>query len=1002
MDPTTSLKSNNVAEGAQVQPGFNWHDSDTSFLAPNQLGISRVQRAWDRKPKTAFSHAGQRVGKVWKRAQSTTRANAMGEERHTKRRKGRCSSSPAASEGERKPVKKMCLDSGFGLAPRVLAWEGHESPTRKIRTRTSAAAEELDALPDDEEGEETESEDEGNVTVEILDEDGTVVDVNPAAGGEDAEWEDEDAEDGPAMEDEFNDTMRHLADIIGASEQSACSPPLQISAEDLALPEDIEDIPDIEQENQDPLLTQLPSALPESPPVLQPVAPIIPEGFVSPVRQPVQDPKNRRRSFGGPRRRTLPRQFAPSPLSQVMNAEESFHEPVEEQRLPSSPLVMMSNAASVHSPTSQVNGDGDGEVDAQWEDVDEVSPPPIAAEPEANEFDATSTPWSETRSFEPAESPSSPKHLEHLHTSNKLPSSPIPSIEGPHPRLPLRRSPRRKSSSPRKKSTILPPTEKPHLVAFTPVKGLTQPLLPPTELIERTDLPTAEELQDAPSSPLERSASTPPEEPQISPRKPVRPRVSDDTALLQAFLNRAAENKGSRRMSAAKRESITNRRDSDSVRQALGQAVASPAKTDVLGELDVNSPSPRKTLSSAGAAAMDTSAAFDEVINEAAKAAQHDVDVGDETSVGQRTRRSGRGARRGPATPAAAAPAIGPNKIAIKGSASEGVVLKRSEAQEMALLTRNNTRKNKGGAILPPLRLTKMGSQLDNAESTDSAAAEKAEGTRGVTWAEQLVEYHQGGELSEASILSDELNGPAPDKMDVDSTAAAPPPASETPSKPKIRRLKAARTAGNSTPGKTAPPPEDEKEQERAQAPPSADAKPAGPATKRRSRIATPAKGLLNASLLPSDLDPQPVVPAAPAPAPAAKPAPAAATKKKTAPVSKLPAPASTTSLGQGKENLLTSPAKKKPSTAIAKNALPTAKTFAPKLDFNKAASLAPATGGLENVDAVPGLMSPAKKGGRTKSFFAAAKESESESGGGRAEVPGLMSPAKKRTRRAI
>ena len=76
----------------------------------------------------------------------------------------------------------------------------------------------------------------------------------------------------------------------------------------------------------------------------------------------------------------------------------------------------------------------------------------------------------------------------------------------------------------------------------------------------------------------------------MSPHKPSRPRVSDDTALLQAFLNRAAEGKNSRRISATKRESITNRRDSDAVRQAL----ASPAKAEVLADLDPNSPSPRK------------------------------------------------------------------------------------------------------------------------------------------------------------------------------------------------------------------------------------------------------------------------------------------------------------------------------------------------------------------------------------------------------------------------
>jgi hypothetical protein len=536
-------------------------------------------------------------------------------------------------------------------------------------------------------------------------------------------------------------------------------------------------------------------------------------------------------------------------------------------------------------------------------------------------------------------------------------------------------------------------------VAFTPVKGVPRFILPSTQIGADAELSDVEKVQNDLMNPLERSASAPPEEPQTSPRKPVKPRVSDDTALLQAFLNRAAENKGSRRMSTQKRESITNRRDSDAVRQALGESVASPAKADVLGELDVNSPSPRKS----SASAMDTSAAFDEVINDATTIAAQ-ADAGDDLSVGQRTRRSGRGTRRAqPSTPAL------PNKISIRGNA-ENVVLKRTEAQEMALLTRNNTRKNKGGALLPPLRLTKIASQLNPdadapSDAQDEGMSEKADGARGVKWAETLVEYFQGGDMSESSVLSDELNGPTTQadstvsKMEIEpsagvgDTASAPPP-SETPSKPKIRRLKAPRTAA--APGKAPAVPEAPNDSEGLPAP---DSKPAAP-TKRRSRIATPAKGLTNASLLPSDFDPQPVVPA-----PATEGKKSAPAKKKPPPVSKLPGPASSTSsLGQGKENLISSPAKKKPTMATAKNALPTTQTFAPRLDFSKSAKLEPAPTANGQVDSVPGLMSPAKKGGRSRNVFANGKEIEEMgvSVGARAEGPGLSSPAKKRTRRAV
>ena len=1025
--------SNTGAHDAAAQQGegasssFKWQASDTALLLPNQLGISKIQRAWDRKPTTPFARSGTRVGKLWKRPQTmTTRSAAASDSdefeltRGTKRRKAQ-RSSPG---GERKPLKKLCMDSAFGLAPRVLAWEGADSPTRKIVTRRSAANEELIALPEEDESDEVE-ERQADVTIEILDENGTVLDVNPEDGIEEAEWEDEEQPEGTEG-DEFNETMMHLADMVDGSQAMAPIEMPLIDVEQSAATDDTDATPKIEQENQDPALSQLPdTTMP-----LQSNVSVVPEGFVSPIKQqqPAPMPKNRRRSFG-PRRRTLPRQFAPSPLSQVMNMEDSFHEPTEGADTESS-FAAHTRVYCENEMGRDVPFPG---VDPQWEDidVDAVLPPdttfnilgyhPNVPEIEASLSDLPSAPvdgpFEELHAYaiEPVEqegndrvntSPLSDSHqdLEHINTSANIPSSPIPTIEGQHPRLPLRRSPRRKSSSPRKKSTLLPSTEKPHLVAFTPIKGVPRFILPSPGAAAEGELSDVEKVQNDVMNPLERSVSAPPEEPQISPRKPVKPRVSDDTALLQAFLNRAAENKGSRRMSTQKRESITNRRDSDAVRQALGESVASPAKADVLGELDVNSPSPRKPSTST----LDTSTAFDEVINDATAIAAQ-AELGDDLSVGQRTRRSGRGSKRAqPSTPAA------PNKISIRGNA-ENVVLRRTEAQEMALLTRTNTRKNKGGAVLPPLRLTKIASQLNTdadatADAQDEGMSDKPDGARGVKWAETLVEYFQGGDMSESSVLSDELNGPTmqaestASKMEVDASAgggdaASAPPPSETPSKPKIRRLKATRTAA--APGKTPTAPEAPVEPERL---PASEAKPAA-ATKRRSRIATPAKGLTNASLLPSDFDPQPMVPASATES--KKPAPA---KKKPPPVSKLPGPASSTttsSLGQGKENLISSPAKKKPTVPTSsKNALPTTQTFAPRLDFSMSAKLEPTPSLKEQMELVPGLMSPAKKGGRSRNVFAGGREGEemgaSVTAGVRAEVPGLSSPAKKRTRRAV
>ena len=528
----------------------------------------------------------------------------------------------------------------------------------------------------------------------------------------------------------------------------------------------------------------------------------------------------------------------------------------------------------------------------------------------------------------------------------------------------------------------------------------------------------------------------------MSPQKPSRPRVSDDTALLQAFLNRAAESKSSRRISTSKRESMTNRRDSGAVRQAL----ASPAKADVLADLDPNSPSPRK----ASASNLDNGSTrsigiFDDVPmgeDSSSNTASQDEQQMDMSRPAENTRRSGRATTKKCQTPTPMAP----NKIAIRGNA-DGVVLKRSEAQEMALLTRNNTRKNKGGSVLPPFRLTKLASQTSNldvemtAENGENGAlVNRAEGVKGVKWAETLVEFYQGGEVSESSILSDELNAASAqqaeqavkadsDAVAASATPAAPPPPSETPSKPKIRRLKPPRTAATPGKGAQAPiaPTGAEAEKQPAAQPPAKDKatqqtpapKPA-PSTKKRTRIATPAKLPGGVALLPSDAEPLPA--AAPT---EKKPPRPPQNKKKAPPASKLPAPAS---IGQGKENqnqtLTSSPPKKRPANTNASvgagaggGGLPTAKTFAPKLDFGSSGKtkLEPATYSQQDeASSVPGLLSPAKKGGggRERSVFGASggmqssldfggKEQERQRIGVGDELPGLSSPAKKRTRRA-
>ena len=1031
------ISLNNTHHEQQVQPQyaesapFNWQASDTAHLLPTN--IPKVQRAWERRPLPPFSKQKARVGKVWKRAPTSVRVAAGSEPmegRVAKRRRSRNSSDLAL-----KPVKKMCLDSHFGIGARVLAWEGAESPARKIVTRSNAAEEDIVALTNEEgEPEAVEEEEEADITIEILDEDGTVLDVNPDEGPEvQDEWEDEEDEGEGEGDGVFEGTLMHLGDVIDGPQrtvfadapsktmlnadldESALAHPNE-NAEKYTL-QDINNASDVDSTGKvSSMAEQLQS------PVKRPVEDVtLPDGFISPVKgRALAGRSTAGRSFGS-RRRTLPVQFAPTMLADASTvtthqiAETAENETVGEEASLAVDVVIADD-----NQEDNVVGEKK-EVEQDWEDVEEDSPAAEADQVDQIDFhnfeamqnrETTAVQPDTTMGNaddDPFQEEEEPKSLQLFATKAndispfKLPSSPIPTIEGQHPRLPLRRSPRRKSSSPLKQSNILPSTEKPHLVAFTPVKGAAQylPSFVPPEPISESD-----DTNPSPSSPPDRAASAPPEEPQMSPQKPSRPRVSDDTALLQAFLNRAAENKSSRRISAAKRESITNRRDSDAVRYALASPQAKNA--DVLAELDPNSPSPRKPAATFAVDSGDQQQVGGDASSVQQEPVQDDDPVEDAIS-GLRTRRSGRAATKSKAQPATP---VAPNKIAIRGNA-ENVVLKRTEAQGLALITRNNTRKNKGGAVLPPFRLTKLTSQLSNnsdseagtAENVDDAMAERAEGARGVKWAETLVEYFQGGEVSEVSALSDELDA-APDETGNTESEPAPTPVvaallppSETPSKPKIRRLKApTRTAA--MPGKPSSAPA---EAQNDSAPESAQpsSKPAAAPTKKRSRIATPAKGLGSSVLLPADMDSQPV--SLSATSETKKTAP---TRKKAPLASKLPAPASASvaAVGQGKENnLISSPPKKKAAAPTAGKGMPTAKNFAPRLDFGKTAKLEPVSQGSEAE--VPGLASPAKKGARSRDVIFAGKSSESEEasvGPGRVEMPGLSSPAKKRTRRAV
>lgn len=482
--------------------------------------------------------------------------------------------------------------------------------------------------------------------------------------------------------------------------------------------------------------------------------------------------------------------------------------------------------------------------------------------------------------------------------------------------------------------------------------------------------PTPPQLR-APASPAlstpHRSSSAPPEQVTPHEHRPI-PRISDDTAILHAFLNRAAASK--RPTPIAKRESLSNRRDSDVVRQAL----ASPAKNDVLGELDPNSPSPRKALLPPGTDDYEAATGpSSQVVPQVARAAAATPLPPGEQRVMRRSIRSrGRLSTFMPlveSTPSRAASAGAPNKITI-GSATDRVALKRTDAQELALLTRTNTRKNKGGSIMPVLRLCKLAAEPTSPDllADDSSDTARAKLTRGIRWDQTLVYYQHHTNDGET--------------QDPDSAEAAPQETAKlgdaiiapTPTKSRARRPKAlGQPAGQELASETIAPSSDPDTAVAAD-----DTSKAGLPKKRRSRIATPAKALLApASLLPADV------------ASLADP-PTTSTTAKRSSTRSLPAPRKLNldaSVTDGKENRLVSTPKK--------SGIPSIKMALPKLD-------PPTDTGIE-AERI-GLASPAKKrakSGMPKTAIGTVQRAPTQKDED-LQLPGLCSPAKKRARPRI
>ena len=307
-----------------------------------------------------------------------------------------------------------------------------------------------------------------------------------------------------------------------------------------------------------------------------------------------------------------------------------------------------------------------------------------------------------------------------------------------------------------------------------------------------------------------RSLSPPPQE--SGPDVTMTLAMDDDTAILKDFLTRAAASKANKTISTARRESLINRRDSDAIRQAL----ASPRK--ILEEKDTNSPSKYDndtTVELTQTLTLDA----DIQLPMSPMQDQGSIEATEDTKSSRSSRRSNRTRKSRLPAPSAPQPAQGPTSISVRrADGADPIVLKGSEAKQLADLVRSNTRKNKQGALAVNLKLIKLkneaakfapeGIETTSLQESDDhikiPATDPVSGKKNVRWDETL-EYFQENQDTIANMKADAESLATPDELSLPLAIPTAKPKIKLPrdkaTTSKIRRVKDLGTA-NGTPGK--------------------------------------------------------------------------------------------------------------------------------------------------------------------------------------------------------
>ncbi|EAW24960.1 uncharacterized protein NFIA_104480 [Aspergillus fischeri NRRL 181] len=216
----------------------------------------------------------------------------------------------------------------------------------------------------------------------------------------------------------------------------------------------------------------------------------------------------------------------------------------------------------------------------------------------------------------------------------------------------------------------------------------------------------------------------------------------EDAELLNNFLSKA---KAAR---AAKAAAMTVQ--AVATEQACQEVsdVPTPQARRALEELDANSPSPSKIqLSPVKASDLADSPDRDDQSRKSVDARE------DEDQAASPVRRSSR--HRAAKVPSQTTTPTLRTLTLRRAKGTEFVFLQRTEAQELALATRRNTRHNKGDAVMPKYVLQALAeqSQKTNLDADDGKAADPGRKRTGakkyVTWNEERLVQYQGENNSE-------------------------------------------------------------------------------------------------------------------------------------------------------------------------------------------------------------------------------------------------------------